>query len=365
MIWNLFKIEKNWVMFFDLFSKNNNGDSIRPIAKRLRELHPEFKFFFVTKRNGKYKNKTVEMADDTLIEKSLKFKYVLSKCKYVISPMGFPKCEKKKGQIFVQTWHGNPLKKIYLSRNKNDKKSISYAKQFSKTDIFCSQSEYNKQNLKEALNISEKVFINSGLPRNDILFNADEKFKVDLKEKLKLPKNKKIILYCPTWRRHDYKATLPFDLSEMKRRLGNDYIMLIRSHVGKHQWVNNQNNVIDIFDNEFSFDGGIHPEVSELFTITDIMVSDYSSAIFDFAITKKPIILYAYDLDKYKKEFNLYFDINTFSPFPVCKTQEQLIHSILDYPKIKIEYENFIKSHITNEDGNATEKVIDAMLKFQ
>lgn len=364
MIWNLFKIEKNWVMFFDLFSKNNNGDSIRPIAKRLRELHPEFRFFFVTSHKKKKQNKTVEMADEVLIEKSLRFKYILSKCKYVISPMGFPeKGRKKEGQVFVQAPHGTPIKKVYLARDKDNKKFKKYVKQFSSADIYCSQSEESTLSTKTAYGVNESVFIKSGFPRNDILFNANEKFKNDLKEKLCLPLDKKIILYCPTWRRYDYKAILPFDLAEMKKKLSKDYIILIRSHVGKHSWVNEKNQPVNIFDNEFSFDGGIHSEISELYTITDIAISDYSSAIFDFAITKKPQILYIYDLEEYEKEFGLFFDYKTFTPFPKPKDTEHLIESILNYPNIKYEYDSFVNKYLNYEKGDATEKVISAMLK--
>ncbi len=358
---NLYKTEENWVLFYDLFSKNNNGDSIRPIAKRLRELHPEYKFFFVTSNKKKRQNKTIEMADEVLVEKSLRMKYVFSKCKYVISPMGFPeKGRKKKGQIFVQTWHGSPIKKLYLSRNNQDLNYQKYSKQFKNTDYFCAQSEYDKKHLSEAFALSKNAFIDSGLPRNDILFSADDEFKTNLKEKLNLPISKKIILYCPTWRRYDYKTVIPFDLNKMKEALSKDYILLMRSHVGKHSWVDKNNNPINIFDNEFVFDGGIHNEISELYTITDVMISDYSSSVFDFAITKKPQILYVYDLEEYQKEFGLYFDYKDF-PFPQAKNTKDLINYITGYPDISESYTTFVNEYLTYENGKATDIILEKL----
>lgn len=136
----LFKIEENWVVFFDLFSKNGNGDSIRPLAEELRKRRPDMKFFFCDKKKNRLTH--IDMADEIITEKTLRFKYVCSKAKYIISPMGFPNGGKKrKGQVFVQTWHGSPIKKLYLSRDPNNKKFIKNAKQYQNTDIFALQGE--------------------------------------------------------------------------------------------------------------------------------------------------------------------------------------------------------------------------------
>lgn len=364
MFWNLFKIEDNWVLFFDLFSKNNNGDSIRPIAEQLRKLHPEYKFFFVTKKKGKYKNKAIDMADEVLVEKSFRLKYILSKCKYVISSMGFPEGgRKKRGQIFVQVWHGSPIKKIYLSRDKNNPKYQKYVKQFRSTDIFCSQGNIQTKNLAKSFDLSPNCFLDSGYPRNDILFNYSQEFKDNLKKHLGLPKNKKVILYCPTWRRYDYKAVLPFDLNKMKQNLGNDYVLLLRSHVGKHVWVDENNHPVNIYDNEFSFNGSDYQEATHLYVVADMLITDYSSAVFDFALTRKPQILYVYDYDEYEKNFGLFYDYAKFSPFPVCKNETDLINAIKNYSVSKEDYEKFVQEYVEYEQGNAVEKILKKILE--
>ena len=362
MFENLFKIEENWIVFFDLFSKNGNGDSIRPIAEELRKRRPNMKFFFCDKKHHRLKH--IDMADEIITENTLRFKYVCSKAKYIVSPMGFPNGGKKrKGQIFVQTWHGSPIKKLYLSRNKNNRKFRRYAKQFKNTDFFCSQGDYTGKLLQESLNIRDNQMLNSGLPRNDILFNVTEDFRQNLKKQLGLPENKRIVLYCPTWRRYDRKAILPFNLETLKRELGDEYIFLIRSHVGKHKWVDEHNRPVNIFDNEFSFNGGNYPEVTHLYTITDILVSDYSSAIYDFALTQKAQVLYIYDKEEYEKNFGLLVDIENFSPFPKAMNTNELIESIRNYNVSAEDYDKFVNTYLEYEKGTAAKQVVDKILE--
>ncbi len=359
-MFDIFKIEENWVVFNDLFSKNYNGDSIRPVAQELRARRPDLKFFFCCKRKNKVKH--IDMADEVLVEKSLYANYITSKAKYIISPMGMPRHgEKRKGQILVETWHGSPIKKIYLSRDKKSRKFQRYVKQFANVDLFCNQGDIHAKNLIEALNLNEKSIINCGLPRNDILFNKNDKFKMQLKEKLGLPPDKKVILYCPTWRRYDHKAVLPFSLDNLRKELKDEHVLLMRSHVGKHAWVDEKNNKIDIYDGKFVFNGGEYPDITHLYLISDILISDYSSAIFDFAITRKPQILFIYDYEQYKEEFNLYYDYNSFSPFPKVKNEAELINAIKNYPDIQNNYEDFVSEFLQYENGSAAKNLVDKM----
>ena len=148
MFSNILNIKEDWVVFFDLFSKNYNGDSTRPLAEMLRTKMPDAKFFFVC--SEKKKVNKIDMADEVLVNKSIKFNYMCKRAKYIISPMGFPRIKKRKGQVFVQTWHGSPLKKLYLSKDKSNRRYKRYASLFRETDIFCSQGEIHNKNLAEA-----------------------------------------------------------------------------------------------------------------------------------------------------------------------------------------------------------------------
>ncbi|MBR6388546.1 MAG: CDP-glycerol glycerophosphotransferase family protein [Opitutales bacterium] len=372
MIEKFLKLEENWVLFYDMFSKNHCGDSTAPIAEKLRAARPDLKFFFVKKRGEKIE---IPLADEIADEDSWKLRYVLAKAKFVVSPMGYPfRGVKRSGQVFVQTWHGTPLKKLYLSRDKTLPHNKRYARRFRNTDVFCVSCEFAKEAFKEALELNDSQFIKSGLPRNDLLCPARDNQKLieKIKSELGLPASKKIILYCPTWRKYGNRAgaTLPFDLEKMKKELGGEYAVLIRSHVGKQAWVDAKGKPANIFDGEFSFDGGSWGEATQLYLIADIMVSDYSSAVFDFAITQKPQIMYAYDLEEYKKEFGLYLDYERdFAAFPVAKTEGELISAVKNIGNFGGQYGEkyraFKEKFCAYEKGDATGQVVNYILSKQ
>lgn len=360
-----FGVKKDWVLFYDMFSKNNNGDSIKPVAEELRKRNCNLKLIFVVRKRGT----KIDIADETVVKGSPKFHYVSRVAKYLISPMAFPNNGyKNKGQKFIQTWHGTPLKKLYLSRDKNNKDDRIYANIFKSADIFCISCNFARSAFKEALDLRDDQFIESGLPRNDILF--PRKDTPVLKEKIRcslgLPPDKKVLFYCPTWRRYDHKAVLPFDIEKLREKFSDEYVLLIRSHVGKHSWIDKNGNEAKIFDNEFSFDGGTYPEATELYLISDALISDYSSAIFDFSITQKPQIMYAYDLENYEKEFGLYLDYERELPFPIAKNTEELVAEIgrLDKfdEKYGKRYANFAKEFCEFEKGDASAKIADYIL---
>lgn len=357
MFSKILKLKENWVVFYDLFSKNGNGDSIKPIAEELRRQKPEYKFFFVSKTL-----KQIDMADEIIKPHTLRFNYILARAKYLISPMGFPKNKKREGQIWVQTWHGTPLKKLYLSRE-DTKKFRKDVKQFAQADFFCASCDFCHEAFKEALLLKEEQFINSGLPRNDILINHNPELINEVKQKLGIPHNKKVLFYCPTWRRYDYKATLPMNLEKMKSELAEDYCLLIRSHVGKHQWVDENNNPIEVNDNEFCFNVAEYPEIAHLYLISDVLITDYSSAMFDFGILNRPQIFYAYDLEQYKKEFQLYFDYNAIIPGAMAVNTEELINCVKNSEDFSQKQNEFKEKFCKYEKGNASKIIVDAMLK--
>ena len=127
---SLIPLNKHWIIFYDTFSKTGNGDSIKPFAIELRKQKTYMKFFFVSREK-----KDIPMADEVLIINSRRYKFVLNRAKYLFSPMSIPK-QKRNGQIYVMFWHGSPLKKLYLSRNKSIE-SLNYTKPFKEVDFFC------------------------------------------------------------------------------------------------------------------------------------------------------------------------------------------------------------------------------------
>lgn len=358
---NFIPLKKNWIIFYDTFSQNGNGDNIRPLAEELRRRHPDFKFFFVAKEK-----KEIEMADEVLIVGSKRFEEVLYQTKYLISPMDLPPF-KRKGQIWVMTWHGAPIKKLYLDRE--DKPEFrQYVRPFQYIDIFCNSSPVYKKIYADSFNISQDIIKETGLPRNDILFHdKDSQIRNRIRKELGIPENKKALFYCPTWRRYDWKMPMPLNLDKLKKELGDEYCIMLRSHVGKHDWVDEKGNKITIGQDGFTFDVASYVDISGLYLAADVLISDYSSTIFDGGITAKPQIFYPFDLEDYKKEFQLNFDYDEFVPGAITQNTDELITAVKDLPNYETKYgekyKKFRQTFCTYEDGCATTRVIDLMLE--
>ena len=110
---------------------------------------------------------------------------------------------------------------------------------------------------------------------------------------------------------------IPFNILGLKERFSDKYILMVRSHVGKQQWVDKNGNSVELKCDDFLMDVGFYDNISELYLVSDILITDYSSSIFDFSILERPQILYAYDLDVYSREVGFVFDYKNFSPFPI------------------------------------------------
>src|SRR5699024_7950338 len=156
-------------------------------------------------------------------------------------------------------------------------------------------------------------------PRNDIFFNHDqEKYVSKIKNKLQLPKDKKVILYAPTFRddqtskNNKFLFDINLDLHQMQERLGNDYILLLRMHV-----VISNKIKIDPYLQNFVKNVSNYPDIQELSLMADVLITDYSSIMFDFANTKKPIVFYTYDFDNYRNNLRgFYMDFENEAPGP-------------------------------------------------
>ena len=284
----------------------------------------------------------------------------------------------KKNQVFVQCWHGTPLKRLgYDLENPdnilNTKREIRYkyktdAKKFKyllSPSKFATEKFISAWNLKEVK--KEDCIIELGYPRNDFLHNYIEKDVDEIKEKLGINNtDKKIILYAPTWRDNQHKSGVGYtyktevDFDALQKELGQDYLILFRAHYL----------VANEFDFEkykgFIYDVSKIDDINELYVISDILITDYSSVFFDYANLKRPIIYYMYDLEKYKDNMRgFYIDLKEL-PGNIVKTEEELIKEIKDITydfKYDDKYKKFNEKYNYLDDGSASKRVIGEMFK--
>lgn len=255
----------------------------------------------------------------------------------------------KKNQEYIQCWHGTPLKKLgydleYYAENKGNLNEVreNYLGEAKKFTRMPSPSPFYTEKMISAFHLKslgkENIFLEKGYPRNDRLSLVTKEEISVLRKKLGIPEGKKVILYAPTWRENQhvpgegYRYQLQVDFHDWKKRLGEEYIVLFRAHYF----------ISNLFDFD-EYDGFIKnvsdlDDVNDLYLVSDMLITDYSSVFFDYGILERPILFYMYDYDAYKNEMrDFYFDIHML-PGPVVKTQEELLKNLENLPEIVEKY---------------------------
>lgn len=305
------------------------------------------------------------------------FKYLASS-KYWIFNFKTPEYfVKKENQIFLQCWHGTPLKRIGMDievdgNAATDKKKIheSYLNDAKKYDYFISPSRYATERFVSSFGLKlldkENIIIEQGYPRNDKLKNFDADDIIEIKRKLNISSDKKVILYCPTFRDDQYKPgvghtyQLGINLLRLKEKLGDGYFLLLRLHY----LVSNK---IDISQFKgFALDVSSYDDINDLYLISDVLVTDYSSVFFDFANLNRPMIFYMYDRELYQGTLrDFYLDLKDI-PGPIIEDECKLIEALRNIDEIACKYQEKIKqfSSVYNylDDGHATERTIKELM---
>lgn len=291
--------------------------------------------------------------------------YLLATSKYVFlndnfMPMG--SLNFSKDAVVTQLWHAEGVfKKFGLHIPQPEdvrRREIAGAQKLS--FVVCS-SESVKPLYAEAFGVGESRVLPLGAPRADKFF---ENCNIDaIKEKFlqKYPecKGKKLVLYAPTFRDNaeDDKVLLSsIDMKKWAEAIGDDFAFLIRLHPQIHRCNASLDGAVDVTDWE---------DVGELTLVCDCMITDYSSVCMDAALIGKPLIFYAFDLDKYASDRSFYFDYESYVPGPVVKSFDELIATVSDIENLKAndKLKKFREFNFGNPDGNATKKVVDTILK--
>lgn len=270
--------------------------------------------------------------------------------------------EKGKGQYYIQTWHGFPLKRIeadagdalppdYITSAQKDSRMC---------DLFLSNSRFLTEIYHKGFWYQGEV-LECGFPRNDVLVTGDTEANRRVREALELPEYAKLLLYAPTFRKDrgltcydiDYQALT----AALSGRFGGKWIILARLHP------NMAARVAELgLQGQGVRNASDYPDIQELYLACDGMVTDYSSVMFDYMITGKPCFLYVNDLGNYRDDRNFYFDINRL-PFSLAETNAQLLQNIRDFdPAAQREHiKKFRDAFGITESGQAAKMAVDKM----
>lgn len=361
---------ENMVLFESFFGKSYS-DSPKYIYEYLAKNYPDkYEFIWVIDKEGTkipYKHKKVKRF-------SIRYAYYLARSKYYVFNSRQPEWVKKReGNVFLQTWHGTPLKKLVFDQDDVSSATPRYKAQVYKQsrawDYLIAANYFSSEVFKRCF-MYNKVMLETGYPRNDILHANDrDEIAIRIRQKLNIPADKKTILYAPTWRddefygKGEYKFQLQLDLHRMKQELGLDYVILLRTHY----FIADALDVTGLED--FAYNLSKYDDISELYLISDILITDYSSVFFDYANLKRPMLFFTYDLEKYRDVLRgFYIDIEEELPGPLLYTTEEIIDSIKGIDgiteKYSNRYEQFYEKFCGLEEGNASEKVARAVFQL-
>lgn len=252
------------------------------------------------------------------------FHLATSKVVVVDNYFGFLAAVHFKKQVeCIQLWHAAGAFKTFglqdhsiAARTKQARER--FMKVYQQFDKVAVGSDIMAEIFKIAFGLSEANILRTGIPRTDLFYDNRERKRIasDFKRKFK---NKKIILYAPTFRDgHLDDFRLPLNLSLLKEKLSNDFVILLRLHPAVHS-------ALKVDQSDFVFDYSAWPNINELLLVADVLVTDYSSTPFEFALLNRPMIFFAYDLEEYQDQRGLWGDYANLVPGPIVRTTEEMI----------------------------------------
>ncbi len=366
---------------FEAFNGRKYCDSPKAIYLRMLndKKYKDYKFIWAFIKPEDFKE-LEKNRNTTLVEyHSKEYKKAYARAKYFFTPSRLPDyIIPKKDQNYVQCWHGTPLKRLGFDIKVGGVNALHTVKDWqhlyeydaTRYSYMVSPSRFVTDVYISAFNLKhinkDKCILETGYPRNDALFTFDDKYVNKLKKDLNIPKDKKIILYAPTWRDNQhtsgvgytYKVDVDFDL--LQKELGNEYIILFRAHYF----------VANSFDFEkykgFIYDVSHYESINDLYVIADMLITDYSSVFFDYAILKRPIIFYMYDLKAYQEDIRgFYIDLKEL-PGNIVENEKDLIIEINNMKnnfKYDERYQKFHDKFNSLEDGEATKRVLKKIME--
>ena len=270
--------------------------------------------------------------------------------------------EKAPGTVYLQTWHGTPLKRIALdvarpAFSDADTYPAELAHDVARWDVLLSPNRFSTDVLRGALGYRGEV-LETGYPRNDLLLSPErDAIRAAVRERLGLPPETRAVLYMPTWR-DDREFTLELDVERAAAALAPDDVLLVRAH-----WLAGAAGEIR---RGTVRDVTAFQDVRELYLAADVLVTDYSSAMFDFAVTGRPMLFYTYDLDHYRDVLRgFYWDFEREAPGPLLHTTSEVVDALRDLDAVvarhRAAYQAFTERFCHLDDGRASARVVEAV----
>lgn len=304
---------------------------------------------------------------------SLRYFYHLARAKYWVSNQNLPYyITRRRGGVYLQTWHGTPLKRMLHDLDQVVGRDSGYLDRVSQATAqwshLISPSPYASEAFRSAFRFRGEM-LETGYPRNDILLrDGAAQLREHVRAELGVSADQQVLLYAPTFRDDQkigarFSFEMPFDLSRFAVEFGPDTVLLLRMH----QLVSTEL-IIPSDAQQCVRDMSSYADIARLYLAADCLITDYSSVLFDFAITGKPLVFYPYDLDQYRDAIRgFYLDYEADLPGPIARTEDELFAALrtLADPAaragMRSRVADFARRFAPFDDGHATERVVDAI----
>lgn len=351
--------DKHKVVFLHDFG-NGYGDSPKYMAEELHRRNPKYRLVWLVKSG--------DLQFPTFVRpvklSRIRSVYELATAKIIVTTMkGRCNLKKKPSQFFLYVPHGQIGAK-FVERQAGDALCSSYREgsqwHSSVSNLFLSSSKLFTKEVLEWYWYDGEV-MESGLPRNDIFFNYTPDDVKRIKQKVGVEDGVKIAFYAPTFRDNGNDKAYALDterlLQTLEQKTGDRWILLVRLHPCFIWFKQPAFEYSDRVRNMTDYD-----DIQELLLISDMLISDYSSTMFDFFLMRRPVFLFTRDVEDYQKMRGLkdwFFRV----PFPFCHDNDELMQAIRDYDADAYQKhcEEFGKFYGSLEDGQATQKIIDRL----
>ena len=270
---------------------------------------------------------------------------------------------KKKGQVLMEAWHGSLGIKRFDKQVNDGRAWVKAAELCGKMTDYCISNSKFEDNVYRGTFWKNNTILQYGHPRNDILFlkgEAKDQIIARIRDRYdELDEGERYILYGPTFRdSHNfdcYSVNYEKLIAAAQKKFGGKWKVLVRFHPTVRAFSQNilakSENIVDVTD---------YPDIQELMLLADIAITDYSSWIYDFVLTRKPGFIYATDLEQYDNERGFYYNLET-TPFAIAKNNRELVRNIqnFDMDAYQAKVEEFLQGKGCVEDGQASRRVVE------
>jgi CDP-glycerol glycerophosphotransferase len=294
--------------------------------------------------------------------------YYLGRAKYWVNNQSFPYyIRRRRNGVFVQTWHGTPLKRMLHDLPEIRGRDPGYLERASiaaqQWSLLVSPNSYTTEVMRTAYRYRGDT-LEVGYPRNDVLHGPDrDRLTRRLRSALGLSGARQVVLYAPTFRDDQttggrFSFRLPFDLNRLRTELGEDTVLLLRMHGLVRQRIEIPPELQEVVR-----DVTRYPEMQELMLVSDVLVTDYSSVFVDYASLGRPMVFYAYDLETYRDDLRgFYLDFESLVPGPLVQTEDEFWAALRAAESLPGHaYREFVARFAPYDDGHASERVVAAV----